>query len=119
LYVTSDDSDAPHETAEQFSGHQHKPLNGEAIATSIMFNHDCAIQYPNHTDCYPAVCACDKLTTLPVNHMKTLAEFINDIFLQHTVMAKLLVGIKIKGNKIRLTLLLPFILELSRFPKDA
>ena len=62
------------------TGQQHKPLDGEPIAISVMFNHDCTDQYPSHIICYPTVGACGKLLTLPVNHMKTSAEF-NDIFL--------------------------------------
>ena len=99
--VASSNADNPYddgaivdETDEQFSqpslspagvmgwltGQQHKPLNGESMAISVMFNHDCADQYPGHVICYPTVAACGKLLTLPVNHMKNATEF-NDIFI--------------------------------------
>ena len=95
--IPNDDDDAIVDetlSAEQFSqsnlspagvmgwltGQQHKPLNGESIAISVMFNHDCANQFPGHSICYPTAGACGKSLTLPVNHMKTSAEF-NDIFI--------------------------------------
>lgn len=62
------------------TGQQHKPLNGEAFTISVLFNHECTIEYPNHTICFPVVGACAKAITLPVVHMKTSAEF-NEIFL--------------------------------------
>ena len=71
---------------------EHKPLNGESILISVMFNHDYANQFPSHSICYPTIGACGKLLALPVNHMKTSAEF-NDIFFQHTMVANSLIDI--------------------------
>ena len=90
----NDDGAIVDETDEQFSlpslspagvmgwltGQQHKALNGESMAISVMFNHDCTDQYPGHVICYTTVAACGKLLTPPVNHMKKAAEF-NEIFI--------------------------------------
>ena len=88
----NDDDDAiVHETlsAEQFSqsnlspagvigcltGQQHKTLNGESIAISVMFNHDCANQFPSHSICYPTIGACGKLLTLSVQGRSKLVNW--------------------------------------------
>ena len=86
--------DTPQETVDQFNqpeltpagvmgwltGQKHKPLNEEAFTITVSFNHECRIEYPNHTVCFPVVGACAKSITLPVVHMTTSDQF-NDIFL--------------------------------------
>lgn len=42
------------------TGQRHKPLNGESITISVIFNHDCAIHYPDHRVCYPVIGSCGK-----------------------------------------------------------
>ena len=57
------------------TGQRHRPVNGEDLAITVMFNHDCFQDNPNHNVCFPVVSACAKVVTLPVNHMKESEDF--------------------------------------------
>lgn len=62
------------------TGQKHKPISGEQVKITVKFDHDCTIQNPNHTICFPVVGACAKEITFPVAHMKTAEEF-NKVFM--------------------------------------
>ena len=57
------------------TGQKHRPVNGDDLAITVMFNHDCFQKNPNHSVCFPVVSACAKAVTLPVNHMKESEDF--------------------------------------------
>jgi len=62
------------------TGQKHKPISGENFMIDIKFNHDCLVDNPVHTICFPTVVACAKEITLPVAHMKTADKF-KEVFL--------------------------------------
>ena len=47
------------------TGQRHRPVNGDDLAITVMFNHDCFEKNPNHSVCFPVVSACAKAVTLP------------------------------------------------------
>ncbi|CAH3033261.1 unnamed protein product [Porites lobata] len=57
------------------TGQKHRPLNGEPLNVTALFDHDCFTRNPNHTICFPRVAACSKEITFPVSHMKTPEQF--------------------------------------------
>ena len=63
------------------TGRKHKPLNGEPLMITVKFNHDCMVDNPDYTICYPTVRGCSKEISLPVAHMKTPEAFNGDGFI--------------------------------------
>lgn len=57
------------------TGQKYRPLNGEPLNVTALFDHDCFTRNPNHTICFPRVAACSKEITFPVSHMKTPEQF--------------------------------------------
>ena len=57
------------------TGQQHRPVNGDNLAITVMFDHDCVQKNPKHSVCFPVVSACSRLVTLPVNHMRDPEDF--------------------------------------------
>ena len=39
------------------TGQQHKPVNGDDLSITVLFDHDCAQRNPCHTICFPVVSA--------------------------------------------------------------
>ena len=55
------------------TGERHRPVNGDDLAITVMFNHDCSEKNPNHMQClFPSRA---KAVTLPVNHIKESEDF--------------------------------------------
>ena len=65
------------------TGQRHRPVNGDDLAITVMFNHDCFEKNPNHSVCFPVVSACAKAVTLPVNHMKESEDFTRTFLLAY------------------------------------
>lgn len=57
------------------TGQQHKPVNGDDLSITVMFDHDCAQRNPRHTICFPVVSACGRTVTFPVKHMEVPEDF--------------------------------------------
>ena len=57
------------------TGQRHRPINGDELAITVMFDHDCLQRNPKHGICFPVVSACGRVVTLPVNHMATPEDF--------------------------------------------
>ena len=57
------------------TGHKHRQLNGEHIKIIAKFDHECHIQNPAHSICFPLVGASGMQVTLPVSHMKGYDDF--------------------------------------------
>ena len=62
------------------TGQQHKPINGDKLEVTVLFDHHCLERNPKHTVCFPVVRACSKEITLPVCHMKKVEDF-KEVFL--------------------------------------
>ena len=57
------------------TGQRHREMNGEKVKITVMFDHECKMQVPNHTICFPYVGACGMEITLPTEHMSTYEDF--------------------------------------------
>lgn len=57
------------------TGQKHGPVNGDDLAITVVFDHECVQRNPHHTVCFPVVSACGKTVTFPVNHMEKAEEF--------------------------------------------
>jgi len=57
------------------TGQRHRPVNGDHLYISVHFDHECLMNNPKHTICFPRVGACSKDVTFPVAHMGTPEEF--------------------------------------------
>ena len=51
------------------------PVNGEQLAITVHFDHDCKERKPGHSICFPQVGACSREITFPVAHMSDVKEF--------------------------------------------
>ena len=58
-----------------FTGQKHRPVNGDDLAITVVFDHDCLQRNPKHSVCFPVVSACSRVVTLPVDHMKDPEDF--------------------------------------------
>ena len=59
------------------TGQRHRPVNGDNLVITVMFNHDCFEKNPNHSVCFPVVPAC------AVNHMKESEDFTRTFLLAY------------------------------------
>lgn len=57
------------------TGQRHRPVNGDVLSVSVLFDHDCMTHNPEHKVCFPQISACTRQVTLPVIHMNTTEDF--------------------------------------------
>ena len=57
------------------TGQKHRPLFGEDLSITILFNHECNLTYTEHKICFPIVSACARELTILTRHCRTYEEF--------------------------------------------
>lgn len=61
------------------TGQGHVPITStqrEKFKIHVEFDHDCQLQYGQHSICYPLINACSCSMTLPTQHLGTYTEFL-------------------------------------------
>ena len=81
------------------TGQRHRPVNGDDLAITVMFNYDCFEKNPNHSVCFPVVSACAKAgdtSSKPYEGIRRFHPYVSSRILQRSSIWAAIIGFLVK-----------------------